>query len=124
MTEDRRHDPNPHPPPGISGRRCADQDCMAARNEWFLNELLPKLTIRFWSGILITIGACTGAFFFINKASINEHKLEALGYFVTNETYREDKRAMQSKLDLITNSQQGIIDRLDRIYNASTAGKK
>ena len=116
---ERRHEDHPHPPPEIPERRkCSDSECRNARDEWFTEVLLPKLMIRFWVGIGITVTAMAGLFFGMQSAALTAHELKLVALFESKDAHKEDVSRLNLKIDsdqaAITHAMNEIINRLDR----------
>lgn len=120
--EDRRISLDPHPPAGMIERRhCSDHECMQARQKWFEETLLPRLTNHFWRGISVTVVSLSAALFFIVRALINQHTLEVEriydSKFVKTEIYKEDLRRIERKVEsleeTITDSLQDVLKQLE-----------
>lgn len=121
MTEDRRHDPDPHPPPGIPERRhCSDKECMEARNRWFTEELLPKLMVRFWIGIAVTVTTLSGVFMYMSQNVVRDFELKATAIYESQATHDKDIGEIKSEMRQlsadVTHSMSAVLDRLDRNY--------
>lgn len=110
---DRRQDPDPHPPDGVE-RRCSDQMCMEARNAWFMNELLPKLQVRFWIGVVATCTALSGAFFFVTDAVITKFEVRIQRDYELSGKHDADIVRLEAKIDKSVDSMKEVSDKLDR----------
>ena len=99
-------------------RHCADPECMAARNAWFLNELLPKLTVRFWVGIGSTVMALSGVFWFAIDSAMTKFQLVMKQEYVTVAQHREDmaelKLSMRELSGSVSHTMTEVLNRLDR----------
>lgn len=119
MTIERRHDEHPHPPVGqIEQRKCSDRECREARDLWVTEVLLPKLMVRFWVGIAITVSSLAGVFFWMQTTSLTAHELKLTNIFETKDAHREDMMRLggvvtQGQAE-VTHSLNKLLDRIDR----------
>lgn len=91
---------------------------MDARNRWFVDELLPKLTVRFWIGIGISVSALCGALFFVVNSLITQFELRLGKEFVSITQHRDDMDRVEKKIDSlgadVTDALQDVSEKLDR----------
>jgi hypothetical protein len=92
---------------------------MKARQEWYTDTLLPKITLMFWKGVAATILASCGALFFIVRALITDHSLDVESIFVKQTAHREDVSRIERKVDElevhVTASMQEVLDNQQKI---------
>ncbi len=95
-------------------RRCSDKECSAARSTWFTEEILPKLMIRFWIGLVTTLVALAGVNEYMNRNTIRDFELKVVGIYESKESHRMDiaeiKTSMSALGDAVAHSMNKIID--------------
>ena len=129
MTHDLRHDDHPHPPEGVPERRmCNDKVCRQGLKDWFDETLLPNLTIRFWIGIFIAVGAVSGASWFVTEAALVRFELKLKGEYESVGTHRQDiAEIKQSIKDLdigLTHSINKVLDNQAAIMESVDVRRK
>lgn len=96
MTEDRRHAPNPHPPPGCPEQReCSDENCKAARKEWLMGEVMPHIEKRMYMIVVGAIGVCAASFVWLHDLSNTKLELKIKETYEDRGHHDEDIKRME-----------------------------
>ena len=102
----------PTPEHNPERRRCSDEECMKARTVWFEKEIMPKLVIRFWIGLAITLGSLTGASVYLTGNAIRDYKLEAVGFFQTQTAHNKDVNEIKESMHELSGNVTHTVNRI------------
>ena len=123
MTPERRHDDDPHPPPGSPDRRqCSDAECMAARTAWVEEKIMPEIgrmiersEAKIWSRSLIqmatmiggTVVFCAAVFLYLSQNAIRDYDLVARDRYTTAVQHQQDMSRIEGKIVALETSVAG-----------------
>jgi hypothetical protein len=102
-------------------RKCSDNECKEARQEWFKESLLPQLRAEFAKLIIACVLTLGGVFMFLNRSAITSHELSDTRTYVSIPQHSVDMARIETQMQELKvefrAASKDIIERLDRNYS-------
>jgi len=85
----------------VDRRKCSDKECSDARQQWYEQDLLPKLTVRFYVGLTGAVGILAAFFLYLSKNEIRDYELTVRDRYTTLVAHQQDMARIEGKISAL-----------------------